>query len=334
VPMPVPGRDFDPAEHLPVTGDHPVLTRFARAAPSASAAILWGFDWAWENLSDAQVVRLLTSNGADFACRYINDPGGKGITSSEAAALGAAGIIICPVYETTGTDFTGGYGAGVRAGQAAAAFMRSRGAPAGSLLWFAIDTGTSDFGSTNAYLRGAKAGTGAYIAQLYGSYAVVEAAYSAGLGSSHWQTYAWSAGKLSPHALLYQYQNGVMIGGVSMDRDRTLKAMSGPWAHAGSPPPPPPPKPPADWTEQAIMSLPTVGPSDTDTPGEMQYVHRVQALVKVIGEINGLGAAAGVVTDGIYGPATVSGVRQVQGFFGLPADGITGQATWTKLIGA
>ena len=82
------------------------------------------------------------------------------------------------------------------------------------------------------------------------------------------------------------------------------------------------------------MSLPTVGPSDTDTPGEMQYVHRVQALVKVIGEINGLPAAAGVVTDGIYGPATVSGVRQVQGFFGLPADGITGQATWTKLIGA
>ena len=82
------------------------------------------------------------------------------------------------------------------------------------------------------------------------------------------------------------------------------------------------------------MSLPTVGPSDTDTPGEIQYVHRVQALVKVIGEINGLGSAAAVVTDGIYGPATASGVKQVQGFFGLSQDGICGQQTWMKLIGA
>jgi peptidoglycan hydrolase-like protein with peptidoglycan-binding domain len=331
--MPRPGADFDEAAHPPVTEDHPLL---ARAASAGAAATQWGFDFAWQNLSDDRLVRLLQANGAQFACRYINDPGGKGITSSGAAALDAAGIIIAPVYETTGTDFTGGYAAGMRAGATAAALLRARGAPAGSWCWFAIDTGTSSFSLTNAYLRGAKAGTAEYIAQLYGSYDVVEAAFSAGLGDKHWQTYAWSAGKLSAHAALYQYQNGVVIGGVSMDRDRTLTRMNGPWAGFGAPPPPPPPPPsqPPDWTEQAIMSLPTVGPSDTDNPGEMQYVHRVQALVRVIGQVNNLAAAAGVATDGIYGPATVSGVRQVQGFFGLSQDGICGQGTWTKLIGA
>jgi hypothetical protein len=327
MPMPRPGVDFSETEHPAAPEHHPVFAMAARAADPTQ----WGFDYAWENKTAAQVVQILRSNGADFVARYINDPGGKGLDATEAAALDAANITIAPVYETTGTDFTGGYDAGKLAGQKAAALMHSRGAPAGSLLWFAIDTGTSSFGLTNSYLRGAKAGTGAYIAQLYGSYDVCEAAAGAGLGSCHWQTYAWSAGKLTSHAVLYQYQNGVMIGGISMDRDRTLKAMAGPWAHSGSTPPPPPP---TDWTKKAIMALPTLGPSDTDQPGSTLLVHRIQVLVKGIGNWNNLGNVTDVAEDGVYGPATIAGVKKIQAFFGLPQDGITGQDTWTKLIGA
>lgn len=80
------------------------------------------------------------------------------------------------------------------------------------------------------------------------------------------------------------------------------------------------------------MALPTIGPSDIDVAGQIQYVHRAQALVKVIGQINSLGSAAGIATDGIYGPGTIAGVKQVQGFFGLSQDGITGQATWHALV--
>jgi peptidoglycan hydrolase-like protein with peptidoglycan-binding domain len=325
--MPRPGIDFDEAEHPAVAEDHPVLAKVRRLFGATPTQ--WGFDYAWESATIARLIELLTSNQADFACRYINDPGGKGIDAAEAAALDAANIIIAPVYETTGTDFTGGYSAGMRAGATAAALLRARGAPAGSYCWFAIDTGTFDFSNTNAYLRGAKAGTAEFIAQLYGSYYVVEAAHAAGMGDKHWQTYAWSNGRLSDHAALYQYQNGVMIGGISMDRDRTLTAMQGPWAHFGAAPPPPPPP---DWTEQMIMALPTLGPSDTDNPGEIQLVHRIQALVAVIGDINGISAARNVGTDGIYGPQTVAGVKAIQGFFGLSQDGITGQKTWHALV--
>ena len=325
MPMPQPGVDFDEAEHPPASEAHPLI---ARAAKAGAVQTLWGFDYAWENLSLARLIQVLTQNGTDIALRYLNDPGGKGISAAEARALDAANIMIGAIWEVGGTSFRGGYSAGLSDGQAAQSIMRNLGVSSGALCWFTVDTDTADYGSTNAYLKGCKAGTGPYIAQLYGKYGVVEAAAAAGLGTNHYQTYAWSAGKLSSNAAVYQYQNGVMVGGVSMDRDRTLKPLNGTWAHAGNSPVQPPP----DWTEQMIMTLPTLGPSDTDTPGEIQYVHRIQALVRVIGQINSRSAAAAVTTDGVYGPQTVAGVKDMQDFFGLSVDGITGQATWHHLV--
>jgi peptidoglycan hydrolase-like protein with peptidoglycan-binding domain len=326
--MPRPGTDFDEAASPAAPEHHPLL-----AAAAAAGTTLYGFDYAWENLTVSRLIQVLNANSTDFVARYINDPGGKGLTGAETAALEADGIIIAPVYETTGTDFTGGYGAGVQAGSAALADLRARTATPGSTCWFAIDTDTSDYNSTNQYLRGCKSATGSYIAQLYGKFGVVEAAAAAGLGSNHWQTYAWSGGQLSSHAALYQYQNGVMIGGVDMDRDRTLKPMRGPWATFGAVPPPVPPPPPSDWTEQMIMALPTLGPSDTDQAlGGALLVHRVQLLVSGIGTWNGLGPVTALTADGIYGPATIAAVKAIQKFFGLSQDGITGQATWHHLI--
>src|SRR6266849_3979764 len=171
MPMPRPGVDFDEAGHPAAPEHHPLL-----AVAAAAGSTLWGFDYAWQSATPAQLVQLLLANQSDFVARYVTDPGGKGIDWAEAQAMMAAGIMLCPVWEYSGTDFTGGYGAGLADGKAAAAAMRSLGAPAGSLCWFAIDTGTTDFGSTNAYLRGCKAGSAEYIAQLYGSYDVVEAA--------------------------------------------------------------------------------------------------------------------------------------------------------------
>jgi len=247
--MPRPGTDFDETEHPAVPESHPLIA----ASEAVGTTTLWGFDYAWESDTPAQLVRLLQANSADFVARYVTDPGGKGMLWAEAQAMIAVGIMLFPVWEVTGTDFVNGYGAGLADGKAAATAMRHLGAPGGSLLWFAIDTGTTDFGSTNAYLRGCKVGSAEYIAQLYGSYDVVEAAAAAGLGSWHWQTYAWSAGKLSSHALLYQYQNGVTIGGISMDRDRTLKAVSGPWAHT-----------------ETVLPLPAPEPTPTPIPTPIQ----------------------------------------------------------------
>ncbi len=89
-----------------------------------------------------------------------------------------------------------------------------------------------------------------------------------------------------------------------------------------------------DWTETAIMALPTISQGAVDKPGQVFYVRRVQALVKVIGQINGIGPAASLATDGTFGWSTKAGVEAVQGFFGLAQDGVVGKDTWRKLIGA
>jgi peptidoglycan hydrolase-like protein with peptidoglycan-binding domain len=39
-----------------------------------------------------------------------------------------------------------------------------------------------------------------------------------------------------------------------------------------------------------------------------------------------------VDVDGIFGPQTQAGVRTMQGFFGLTADGIVGPLSWRALI--
>jgi hypothetical protein len=329
MPMPRPGTDFDPGEHPPAPDDHPAFT--AAALPSST---LWGLDYAWERDTPAQIAALLKANQARFACRYINDavPGGKGMMPAEAQALARAGIIIGPVWETTGTDFTGGRNAGLADGRAAAAALHRYGAPAGTVCWFAIDTDTSNHAAVNDYLRGAKAATGQYIAQLYGSYGVVEAAAAAGLGSWHWQTYAWSAGKLSRHALLYQYQNAVMIGGISMDRDRTVQAMAGPWAHPASAPAPKPPTPkpapaPADAPAFPYPAGHYLGKTSPDpdchsgaTSADQPHVLRWQAQMA--------GRGWTITADGRFGNQSDTVARAFQAEKHLAVDGRVGTATW------
>ncbi|WP_236628105.1 DUF1906 domain-containing protein [Sporolactobacillus terrae] len=49
---------------------------------------------------------------------------------------------------------------------------------------------------------------------VYGSYSVVEALSETSYTDFYFQTYAWSNGKVSKHADLYQYKNGQTISGV------------------------------------------------------------------------------------------------------------------------
>lgn len=243
----------------------------------------WGFDFAWGYTPG--FIAVLKANEAEFVCRYLSDPGGKGITAAEAQALIAAGIIVAPIWEVTGTDYTGGYNAGLADGKAAATALRGLGAPAGTYCWFAVDQGTTDTASTNAYLRGAKAGTAEFIAQLYGDFVVVEAAAAAGLGDCHWQTYAWSAGDISSRIAMYQYQNGVNVGGVSVDRTRTYKDLSGPWAHFAPVQPQPAPQP-----------VPVPGPISQDE----DMTPSVALWKDASGDVLAYHAARGVNDDGIY----------------------------------
>jgi Putative peptidoglycan binding domain len=103
------------------------------------------------------------------------------------------------------------------------------------------------------------------------------------------------------------------------------------------PPPPephpqPPPAPAPDWTATLMSNLPTLAQGAQDHPNGVFYVHRLQALVHLIGDICNLGDAKAVQYDGDFGPATHAGVIQVQGYYQLAMDGVVGRATWTALI--
>jgi Putative peptidoglycan binding domain len=88
--------------------------------------------------------------------------------------------------------------------------------------------------------------------------------------------------------------------------------------------PPPPPPPPSDWTAKMIANLPVLQLGMQDTAGSGRKIHRLQGLLTALG--------SPVTIDGDFGPSTESAVRAQQHAFGLSADGVVGQATWTALV--
>jgi hypothetical protein len=152
------------------------------------------------------------------------------------------------------------------------------------------------------------------------------------LVSSNYTTYSDSgpgwAGYGGMQVAVWQYTSTHQFNGMQVDFNAykgslaQLKAVVGGLAHS----------PAQNWTETMIANLPTLIQGNHDTPGDVQFVHRLQALVKVIGDINKLPEASAVKTDGNYSQVTWKGVLRVQQFFGLAQDGTVGPKTWAALV--
>ena len=99
-------------------------------------------------------------------------------------------------------------------------------------------------------------------------------------------------------------------------------------------PPAPAPVPPSipAWQEAIMNKLPVLQEGDADHPGTVCYVHRMQALIKAVGEIKGLDLAACQEITAVFDAATKAAVQQVQASFNLTADGIVGPQTWGVLV--
>jgi lysozyme len=87
-----------------------------------------------------------------------------------------------------------------------------------------------------------------------------------------------------------------------------------------------------DWQEALMNRLPTLKQGDTDKAGQVFYVHRAQALIRVYGEINAITAAACIGVTGTFDGPTTAAVKAVQAHKGLVQDGICGPMTWGVLI--
>lgn len=202
-----------------------------------------GFDYAWGFSSSLPAA--LKKAGASFVVRYVGTSS-KCVTLSEVTALHSAGIAVGLVYEVGGTSFNGGRAAGQADGLAARTGAVKVGAPQGVTIYFAIDTDTANYALVNEYLAGAQEALGGqYEARIYAGFGPVQNAP----GEGHWQTYAWSGGKVSDKAGLYQYLNGVTVGGASADHVRTLAngpVNRGGWLSYSTAPVVPAPVPPAN----------------------------------------------------------------------------------------
>jgi hypothetical protein len=168
--------------------------------------------------------------GYGFCVRYLFAPG-KGVTKVEAAAIRAAGLGLCVVYEEYAGRAKEGTASGKEDGKIALAFARAIGLPESKPIYFAVD-----FPATVAqqpvidlYLKGVASVIGAARVGVYGSYAVVEHCQSIGSARWFWQTYAWSGGKVSPHAHLLQYRNGQVVAGARVDLNESRQFDFGGW---------------------------------------------------------------------------------------------------------
>ncbi|CAM3743227.1 DUF1906 domain-containing protein [Cohnella lubricantis] len=174
----------------------------------------------------AAKAQQIAAAGYQFVARYLvpRDYAWKRLTRTEAEAITFAGMQIVSVFETSANRPVGGAANGKEDGVAALKEAQAIGQPAGSAIYFAVDYDAQpkDYDAIEAYLRAAAAEIPGYEAGVYGSYAVVEEMAKRIPGIKCWQTYAWSRGKQSTHANIYQYQNDTRVAGAAVDLNKSF----------------------------------------------------------------------------------------------------------------
>lgn len=165
--------------------------------------------------------KALADLGYKFVCRYLVPEryAWKRLTRAEAEAITAAGLQIVSVFETTANRPAGGGPAGFLDGTEALREAVSIGQPVGTAIYFAVDFDASakDYDAIEAYLRAAAGAIPGYRVGVYGEYDVIEEMARRGAAKHFWQTYAWSGGKKSAKANIYQYKNGQTVAGHPVD---------------------------------------------------------------------------------------------------------------------
>jgi hypothetical protein len=160
--------------------------------------------------------------------RYVGTPGRtKNITKAEFEELSRNGVGVALVYENHTGDANGGFSAGVTAARAAQADANSIGWPVFRPIHFAIDSDqvtALDFQEVSAYLDGAASVLGGIDhVGVYGEYDVIER--NVGSHARYgWQTVAWSGGRISSKAGLFQRLGQIYVGGLQVDVNSILAA--------------------------------------------------------------------------------------------------------------
>ena len=90
--------------------------------------------------------------------------------------------------------------------------------------------------------------------------------------------------------------------------------------------------PASNWTENLVNKLPTLQQGAADKAGQVFFVHRMKALLAMLGQVKSIPSAACLPVNGEFDNATAVALKAVQASFGITADGVCGPKTWGALI--
>lgn len=172
-----------------------------------------------------EIAKAFVDAGIAFVCRYLVPVKykWKRLTKDEAEIISRAGLNIVSVFESTASRASGGTAAGKADGITALAEAKIVGQPEGSAIYFAVDydAKANDHKAIEEYLKAAAKELMGYHVGVYGSYSVCLTMFNLGI-KYLWQTYAWSGGKFTDHANIYQYKNGQTVADVTVDLNNSF----------------------------------------------------------------------------------------------------------------
>jgi peptidoglycan hydrolase-like protein with peptidoglycan-binding domain len=266
-----------------------------------------GVDFSWARPGGAAI----KAAGKSFVMRYLypDGQGGKGLDASEVADYRNNGLLIGVVYESSATRALAGYAAGVADANTSKAQLAAL-SMAGTVVYFGVDFNATlgQIPTLNAYLNGAASVLGKNRIGVYGGIGVIEGCVGVSCDYG-WQTYAWSAGRVSDKAHVYQYRNGQILNGGSVDLCRNLKNEFG--AFGGTAP----------------------SSAGGGTGGAKLMVNQTSlSILQVQQLLNKFGY--NLVEDDINGPNTTAAFGNFQATHGLVEDYILGPLSLAKLEGA
>lgn len=126
--------------------------------------------------------------------------------------------------------------------------------------------------------------------------------------------------------------------GLDLDQSILLPDFFDPRPAPPAPKPTPTPAPAVPpWQEAMMNALPTLKQGDKDVPGKIEFVGRMQSLIRYIGNVNAIEAAKDLVVDGDFGMKTTNALLAVQSFAGLHnskefENRVCGPDTWPFLV--
>lgn len=194
----------------------------------------FGIDYAWSR----PTIRDMKAAGVEFVARYTShDTTGKDMSRTEAEDLTAAGFWLVLVWETTASRALAGRQAGRDDALSALHRAAQLGMPEDRPIFFAVDFDARERHrpAIREYFRGVETELPRARTGMYGGYDPIKWAFDDGFISYGWQTYAWSGGKWDPRAGIQQYQNGMNIGGHTVDYNRSTHPDYGQWRIGESP---------------------------------------------------------------------------------------------------